>query len=59
MMWWGTCDRWDQIRDFGAVIMPPDEALGHVAKDRSLTSGIERLSGKILFPEKNSPKASA
>jgi len=32
-MWWSHRDRWDQIGDFGPMVMPLDEALDYVAKD--------------------------
>jgi hypothetical protein len=33
VLWWSHRDRWDQIGDFGPVVMPFDEALAYVAKD--------------------------
>jgi Protein of unknown function (DUF3024) len=33
VMWWSHRDRWDQIGDFGPMVMPLDEALQFVAKD--------------------------
>jgi hypothetical protein len=33
VMWWSQRDKWDQIGDFGPMLMPLDEALEYVAKD--------------------------
>jgi hypothetical protein len=33
VMWWSHHDRWDQIGDFGPMVMSLDEALEYVAKD--------------------------
>ncbi len=33
VMWWSHRDRWDQIGDFGPMIMPLDEALLYIAKN--------------------------
>jgi hypothetical protein len=33
VMWWSHRDRWDQIGDFGPMVMPLAEALEYVAKD--------------------------
>ena len=33
VMWWSHRDRWEQIGDFGPIVMPLDEALEYVAKD--------------------------
>ena len=33
VMWWSHRDQWDQIGDFGPMVMPLDEALEYVAKD--------------------------
>jgi len=33
VMWWGHRDRWDQIGDFGPMLMSLDEALNYVATD--------------------------
>ena len=33
VMWWSHRDRWDQIGDFGPMLMPLDEALDYVARD--------------------------
>ena len=33
VMWWSHRDRWDQIGDFGPMLMSMDEALHYVATD--------------------------
>ena len=33
VMWWSHRDKWEQIGDFGPMVMPLDEALKYVAKD--------------------------
>jgi hypothetical protein len=33
VMWWSHRGKWDQIADFGPVVMPLDKALEYVAKD--------------------------
>lgn len=33
VLWWSHRDKWEQIGDFGGVILPLDEALDFVAKD--------------------------
>lgn len=33
VMWWSHRDKWDQIGDFGPMVMSLDEALEYVAKD--------------------------
>lgn len=33
VMWWSHRDKWDQIGDFGPMVMPLEEALDYVAKD--------------------------
>ncbi|MBM4069901.1 MAG: DUF3024 domain-containing protein [Planctomycetes bacterium] len=33
VMWWSHRDKWDQIGDFGPMVMPLDEALDYVARD--------------------------
>ena len=33
VMWWSHRHKWEQIGDFGPVVMPLDEALEYVAKD--------------------------
>lgn len=33
VMWWSWRDKWDQIGDFGPMVMPLEEALTYVAKD--------------------------
>jgi hypothetical protein len=33
VMWWSHRDRWDQIGDFGPMLMSLDEALDYVARD--------------------------
>ena len=33
VMWWSHRDRWDEIGDFGPMVMPLGEALKYVAKD--------------------------
>ena len=33
VMWWSHRDRWDQIGDFGPMVMPLAEALKFIAKD--------------------------
>jgi len=33
VMWWSHRDKWDQIGDFGPMLMSLDEALEYVAKD--------------------------
>jgi hypothetical protein len=33
VMWWSHRDQWDQIGDFGPMVMPLDKALEFVAKD--------------------------
>ena len=33
VMWWSHRDRWEQIGEFGPMVMPLDEALEYVAKD--------------------------
>lgn len=32
--WWGHRDKWDQIGDFGPMVMSLDKALDYVAEDR-------------------------
>jgi hypothetical protein len=32
-MWWSHRDKWDQIGDFGPMVMSLDKALDYVAKD--------------------------
>jgi hypothetical protein len=31
-VWWSHRDKWDQIGDFGPMVMPLDEALAYVAE---------------------------
>jgi hypothetical protein len=33
VMWWSHRDRWDEIGDFGPMVMPLDQALKYVAED--------------------------
>lgn len=33
VMWWSHRDRWEQIGDFGPMVMSLDEALQYVAED--------------------------
>ena len=33
VMWWSHRDKWDQIGDFGPMLMPLDESLEYVAED--------------------------
>jgi hypothetical protein len=33
VMWWSHRDRWDQIGDFGPMVMPLDEALNFIARN--------------------------
>ena len=33
VMWWSHRDKWDQIGDFGPMVMSLDKALEYVAKD--------------------------
>ncbi len=33
VMWWSHRDKWDQIGDFGPMVMSLDEALQYIAKD--------------------------
>jgi len=33
VMWWSWRDKWEQIGDFGPLVMPFDEALTYVARD--------------------------
>ena len=33
VMWWSHRDRWDQIGDFGPLVLPLDQALEYVAKN--------------------------
>jgi len=33
VMWWSHRDKWDQIGDFGPMVMPLAKALKYVAKD--------------------------
>lgn len=33
VMWWSHRDRWDQIGDFGPMVMPLEEALDYIATD--------------------------
>lgn len=33
VMWWSHRGRWDQIGDFGPMVMPLSEALKYIAKD--------------------------
>ena len=33
VMWWSHRDRWEQIGDFGPMLMSLDEALDYVARD--------------------------
>ncbi|MBS1251870.1 MAG: Lipoprotein signal peptidase [Anaerolineales bacterium] len=33
VLWWSHRDRWEQIGEFGGVVLPLDEALEYVAKD--------------------------
>ena len=33
ILWWSHRDKWDQIGDFGPMVMPLDEALDYIAKD--------------------------
>lgn len=33
VMWWSHREKWEQIGDFGPMVMPLDEALEYVAKD--------------------------
>jgi hypothetical protein len=33
VMWWSHRDRWDQIGDFGPMVMSLDDALEYIAKD--------------------------
>ena len=33
VMWWSWRDKWDQIGDFGPMVMPLDEALKYVSRD--------------------------
>ena len=33
VLWWSHRDRWDQIGDFGPMLMSLDEALNYVATD--------------------------
>ena len=33
VMWWSHRDKWDQIGDFGPLVMPLDEALEYIAED--------------------------
>ncbi len=33
VMWWSHRDKWDQIGDFGPMVMPLEQALNYVAKD--------------------------
>jgi hypothetical protein len=34
LMWWSHRDRWEQIGDFGPLVMPLDEALTCIAENR-------------------------
>jgi len=33
VMWWSHREKWDQIGDFGPMVMPLDEALEYVTMD--------------------------
>ena len=33
VMWWSHRDKWEQIGDFGPMLMPLDEALMYIAKN--------------------------
>ena len=33
VMWWSHRDRWEQIGDFGPMVMSLDESLDYIAKD--------------------------
>ncbi len=33
IMWWSHRGKWDQIGDFGPVVMPLDKALDYIARD--------------------------
>ena len=33
VMWWSHRDKWDQIGDFGPMVMSLDEALDYIARD--------------------------
>jgi len=33
IMWWSHRDKWDQIGDFGPMVMSLEEALEYIAKD--------------------------
>jgi len=33
VMWWSHRDKWDQIGDFGPMLMPLEEALDYIAND--------------------------
>jgi hypothetical protein len=33
LLWWSHRDRWDQIGDFGPMVMPLDEALDYIVRD--------------------------
>jgi hypothetical protein len=33
VLWWSHRDQWDQIGDFGPMVMPLNDALGYVATD--------------------------
>jgi hypothetical protein len=33
VMWWSHRDRWDQIGDFGPMVMPLEQALQYIARD--------------------------
>jgi hypothetical protein len=33
VMWWSHREKWEQIGDFGPMVMPIDDALDYIAKD--------------------------
>ena len=33
VMWWSHRDKWEQIGDFGPMVMPLEEALAYVSRD--------------------------
>jgi hypothetical protein len=33
VMWWSHRDKWEQIGDFGPMVMPLDAALAYVSRD--------------------------